>query len=194
MEYFLSHWLEWFGVITGLLYLYLEIKQRPSMWIIGFISSLVYVIVFFQTKFYADGVLNSYYVAVSVYGFWLWLFGKSNTKDEKPVQNYIRIVPKTFFILLAVTLVLFVTIYFVLTNFTDSSIPLGDSLVTSLSIVATWMLAKKIIEHWVVWVVVNGLSVFLFIVKGLYPTSFLYLCYGVLSVVGYFQWKHFKEE
>ena len=66
MEYFLSHWLEWFGVITGLLYLYLEIKQRPSMWIIGFISSLVYVIVFFQTKFYADGVLNSYYVAVSV--------------------------------------------------------------------------------------------------------------------------------
>ena len=68
----MEHWLEYFGVLTGLTYLVLEIGQHRAMWVVGFVTSLVYVFVFFFSKFYADMGLNVYYVGISVYGFWQW--------------------------------------------------------------------------------------------------------------------------
>ena len=91
------------------------------------------------------------------------------------------------------TIVVFLFIYFVLIKYTDSPVPIGDSVVTTLSLVATWMLTRKMIEQWFIWMFVNGLSGYLFIYKDLKPTAFLYLCYGILSVVGYLKWKRFKH-
>ena len=79
--------------------------------------------------------------------------------------------------------------WFVLTNFTDSPVPAWDSFITSLSIVATWMLARKIFEHWYLWIIVNFVSSFLFIIKGLYPTVILYVIYGIMSFAGLAAWK-----
>ena len=75
--------LEYFGVLTGLLYLFLEIKQHRAMWIVGFLTSLAYVFVFFLSIIYADMGLNLYYVAISVYGFWLWTQGKKRKELEQ---------------------------------------------------------------------------------------------------------------
>jgi nicotinamide mononucleotide transporter PnuC len=68
-------------------------------------------------------------------------------------------------------------------------VPLRDSFVTSLSVIATWMLARKIFEHWYLWIVVNFVSALLFLTRGLYPTVILYLVYGVMSFVGLIEWK-----
>lgn len=84
---------------------------------------------------------------------------------------------------------LFFIIEFILERFTDSPVPIGDAFTTALSITATWMLARKIIEHWWLWVVVDGVSLALYIYKGLYPTSVLFVFYTAMSVVGYYQWK-----
>lgn len=183
--------LEYFGVITGLLYLLLEIRQHKAMWVVGFLTSLVYVFVFFFSKIYADMGLNIYYVAISIYGFWKWTQTDKTADKEKPASEtilYCHITWPLFGGIALATLSVYGLLYYVLHNFTDSPIPMGDAFTTSVGIVATWMLARRIIEHWIFWVVVNFVSVYLYYLRGLYPTMFLYICYAVLAIVGYITW------
>jgi len=83
----------------------------------------------------------------------------------------------------------FSLIYYVLDRYTDSSVPLGDSFTTALAIVATWMLTRKIIEQWFLWIIANVVSIALYIYKGLYPTVILYAVYAGMAVYGYLEWK-----
>ena len=186
-------WLEYFGVITGLIYLFLEIRQHKAMWVVGFLTSLVYVFVFFSSKIYADMGLQVYYVAISVYGFYQWTRTKKESSREGNAPSSVRIIYRHLNCRLAIgvgiALVgLFGAMWYFLRNFTDSPIPMGDAFTTAVGIVATWMLARRIIEHWILWVVVNFVSVYLYYLRGLYPTMFLYLCYAVLAIVGYYNW------
>lgn len=186
-------WLEWFGVITGLLYLFLEIKQHKWMWIVGFLTSLIYVFVFFSAKIYADMGLNIYYVFISIYGFIEWgRKGRALPREErkeKEVIVYRHATPGVLAGVIPAILVLWGILWYILSHFTDSPIPAGDALSTSIGIVATWMLANYILEHWIFWIGVNFFSVYLYFLRGLYPTMFLYLCYAVLAIVGLYTWK-----
>ncbi|MGL5227610.1 MAG: nicotinamide riboside transporter PnuC [Bacteroidales bacterium] len=182
--------LEYFGVITGLLYLYLEIKQKPVMWVIGLITSFVYVFVFYQAKIYADMGLNIYYVLISIYGWILWKCKKEEQTSEDSQQiKYINLNTKTGIGLVVSFFPVYLSMAYVLDRFTDSPIPYADAFTTTLSILATWMLAKRILQHWMLWVFINLISIYIYIYRGLYPTSFLYLCYASLAVVGYINWK-----
>lgn len=194
-----DQFLEYFGVITGLLYLLLEVRQHRAMWVVGFLTSLVYVFVFFSAKIYADMTLNLYYVGISLYGFWQWSRHRlqDRTNDELPTEVtilYSHLTWKRLTGILTVLAVLYVGIYELLHQFTDSPIPAGDAFTTAVGIVATWMLARRIIEHWYFWVVVNFVSVYLYYLRGLYPTMFLYVCYGALAIVGYLTWKKKGKE
>lgn len=186
-------WLEWFGVLTGLLYLILEIKQYKWMWVVGFLTSLTYVFVFFSAKIYADMALNIYYTAISVYGFIEW--GRKGRhlpqeeKKESEVIVYRHVTLKLLLGIILTQLILWAGLWYILSHFTDSPIPVGDAFTTSVGIVATWMLAKYIIEHWIFWVVVNSVSVYLYYLRELYPTMFLYICYALLAVVGLYTWR-----
>jgi len=146
----------------------------------------MYIYVFFVAKLYADMSLQFYYVIISIYGWIIWSKGSSKHKDELPVTHLSR---KLFLVLFGVSMLIYVFISCVLVNFTDGSVPYWDAFTTALSIVATWMLARKILEQWLVWVVVNAVSLGLYLYKGLYPTSILFFFYTVLALYGYFQWK-----
>jgi len=111
--------------------------------------------------------------------------GNSN-KDELQVS---RLKAKTGIILALVLVVLYTVMWLVLDRLTDSPVPEWDSFITSLSIIATWMLARKIYEHWYLWIIVNAASVILFVTRGLYPTMILYLIYFAMSFVGLRAWK-----
>ncbi|SRR5574344_1065486 len=191
-----EHVIEYFGVLTGLLYLLLEIKQHRAMWIVGFLTSLIYVFVFFNSKIYADMGLNIYYVLISIYGFWQWTRRDKNIQPQQEDNNQTKEViiyrhPSTvlFIEICAAIIGLHAILYYILYRFTDSPIPFGDSFTTAVGIVATWMLARRIIEHWIFWIIVNFVSVYLYYLRGLYPTMFLYFCYAVLAYVGYLTWK-----
>ncbi len=186
MDWILDHIIEVAGTISGLLFLYLEIKQIKWLWPVGLLTSLMYIYVFWAAKLYADMSLQAYYVVISIYGWLLWSQGKGNSKEELPVVSIGR---KLFFTLFFISIIIYALISYVLVNFTDGALPYWDAFTTALSIVATWMLARKIIEQWLVWVIVNGVSLGLYIYKGLYPTSILYFFYMSLSLVGYLQWK-----
>lgn len=185
-----NHWeeiVEIFGMISGLVYIFLEIKAKLLMWPVGIVTSAFFIIVFFTSKFYADMSLQIYYLVISIYGWIYWYKGNKNSQTKKlPVT---KISKKTALILLAITFILFLIMSFVLKQYTDSPIPYWDSFTTALSITATWMLAKKIIEQWLIWIIVDLVSMALYIYKHLYPTAFLFLVFTILAFVGYFEWK-----
>ncbi|MCD7916642.1 MAG: nicotinamide riboside transporter PnuC [Tannerellaceae bacterium] len=189
--------LEYFGVVTGLLYLFLEIRQHRAMWIIGFMTSFVYVVVFFLAKVYADMGLNLYYTGISLYGFWQWSKQRKSTSRKEPTQEailYRHVTSRLLGGILGSIGIIFLVIYFSLAQFTDSPIPAGDAFTTAIGIVATWMLARRIIEHWLFWVIANAVSIYFYYVRGLYPTMFLYFCYTLLAIVGWYTWKKKGEE
>ncbi|MPQ45976.1 nicotinamide riboside transporter PnuC [Marinifilum sp. N1E240] len=186
MDWIIDNIIEIIGTIAGLIFLYLEIKQNKWLWPVGLLTSVMYIYVFFVAKLYADMSLQFYYVFISIYGWIIWSHGSNQSKKELPVTHLSR---KLFLILFGVSMAIYVFISYVLVNFTDGSVPYWDAFTTALSIVATWMLARKILEQWLVWVVVNSVSLGLYIYKGLYPTSILFFFYTVLAVIGYLQWK-----
>lgn len=182
-----NNYIELIGAITGLIYLYLEIRQSLWLWPLGFITSAFYVYIFYVSKFYADMGLQVYYLAISVYGLYHWLYGGNRAEaNSLPVT---RITLRQAVWLGVLFVALFLIIGHILKRHTDSPVPLGDAFTTALSIVATWMLARKIIEHWGLWVVINSVSLGLYIYKGLYPTSVLFVFYTAMAVVGYYQWR-----
>jgi len=180
-------WIEIFGVVTGILYVILEVKQNRMLWPLGIITSTAYVYIFFTGKFYADMGLQIYYVLISIYGWYYWSRGGLRAdKGELPV---VRINRQQLLLLFLTFALSWALIYFVLDRYTDSTVPLGDSFTTALAIVATWMLTRKIIEQWFLWIIANVVSIGLYIYKGLYPTVFLYAVYAGMAVYGYMEWK-----
>lgn len=178
--------IEIIGAIIGLLYLYLEFKASKWLWPVGVVMPVVYVWIFFQSKFYADMGVNIYYFFASIYGWIHWNRYKNNTKEQLPISH----VPKKYITLLTIIgLLLFLLIAFILIRFTDSPVPFGDSFTTVLSILGMWLLAQKYVEQWWLWFVVNIVSCGLYIWKGLYPTSILFGIYSVISIFGYYKWK-----
>ncbi len=187
-EWLLSNWVEVLGTILGISYVFLSIKQNLLTWLLGFLTSALYIYVFFVSKFYADMALQFYYVWVSIYGWLLWSGGIKTSQGRKPLPVR-KVRRKQFLVLMGIALGLSFFIYFILKNYTDSPVPAGDAFTTAFSIVATWMLARKILEHWLIWIVVNSTSLMLYVYKGLYPTSIMFVIYTIAAVWGYIEWK-----
>lgn len=192
LEWLSENPIEVLGAILGMIYIFFSIRQNIFTWPTGLISSFLYVIVFFDAKLYADMGLQVYYVVISLYGWYFWLKGKKqDTEEQVPVRLTTQ---KLKYLLVAASVVLYVLILFVLKNFTDSDVPYMDSLTTALSIVATWMLAKKYIEHWLIWIFVDAVSAGLYVYKGLWATVILFSIYTFMAAYGYFAWKKDLEK
>jgi nicotinamide mononucleotide transporter len=181
-----ENYVEILGVAFSLLYLYFSIRQNILLWPMGIVSALLYMVVFFQSKFYADMGLNGYYLVISVYGWIIWKRGKGDQADALAVT---RIRLKPALLLAAITAVAFFGIGLILDRYTDSPVPYWDAFTTALSFTATWMLARKILEHWILWIIVDTVSMGLYLYRGLYPTLVLFAVYTAMAVIGYIQWK-----
>lgn len=186
-------YLEIIGTIIGVIYLILEYRANKLLWIAGFIMPAIYVVVYFRAGLYADFGINVYYLIASVYGMLMWYRGAKNDSGkqaELPVVNTPRsnIIP-----LVAVFAATFVVIAFILDRFTDSDVVIADSFTTALSIVGMWMLARKYLEQWLVWIAVDVVSSVLYIYKELYFTSALYALYTIIAIFGYFKWRNLMK-
>jgi nicotinamide mononucleotide transporter len=211
-----NNYIEIFGAVTGILYVFLEIRQTIWLWPVGIITSAVYIWVFFTGKLYADMSLQVYYLVISILGWYWWAQGSgepsiASAKDglraqgsglregEEMGENFretgkeelqvTRLKLRTGIMLSVVFVLLYTALWLVLTRLTDSPVPVRDSFITSLSIIATWMLARKIYEHWFLWIVVNSTAALLFLTRGLYPTVILYVVYGIMSFAGLIAWR-----
>lgn len=187
-EWILHNPIELFGAATGILYIFLSVRQHILTWPVGLVSSAFYIIVFMKAGIYAMMLLQLYYFGISIYGWYYWLRGNKGDDNTKnvPVLTMSR---KGYVLLAIISGTIFIFIYLILTRFTDTTVPLADSFTTSLSIVATWMLARKYIENWLIWIFVDIILAALFIYKGLWPTVALYSVYTVMAFIGYYKWK-----
>ena len=182
-----QNYIEILGAVTGLIYLYFSVNKLIWLWPFGILTSLLYTWVFFTSRLYADMSLQVYYFFISIYGWYYWLKGGvKNNQKEAPVS---RISKNTFLISLLVISLLTTLSGILLNNYANSSLPYWDAFTTSASIVATWMLARKMLENWLYWIIIDLVSMFMYIYKGLYPTAFLFLVYSIIAVLGYYNWK-----
>jgi nicotinamide mononucleotide transporter len=172
------------GTLLGLIYLWLEYKANIWVWIVGAIMPMVHGVLYLESGIYADAAMQLYYVAAGIYGLAVW-----RRKPKRSDDGLIRRTPRSWiFPLVVVYALLHVALYFLLVEFTDSRVPLFDSMSTALSIVAMWMLSRKLVEQWLVWLVVDMISVGLYLYKGIPLTACLYTVYCILAVAGYLRW------
>ena len=182
-EFIHTHWVELTGASLGLLYLYFEYKADIKIWATGILMSLFYVYVYVTNEFYAFAAINVYYIIAQIYG---WIKWTQKTSEEKPLC-YMPV--KYIAPLSGVTALLFFLLAVLLAKMGESAVAWGDSFITSLSIVAIWMLSRKYVEQWIPLIIANFASIFIFYHQELYPTSLMYAVYFVVSIFGYFNWK-----
>lgn len=188
------NWLEIAGTLSGLVYLYLEYRANTWLWVVSIIMPALYLGVYWDAGLYADFGISIYYIIASVYGLICWLLSRRDNVEGGEAGNGITRIPRKLILILAICFVaLWAVIGGLLMNFTDSNVPWADGFTTSLSIVAMWMLAKKYLEQWLVWIVANVGCAVLYLYKGLYLTSGLYLLYAVIAWFGYKEWKNENE-
>ncbi len=193
-QFMVGH-LEIIGAVVGLVYLWLEYRASIHLWIAGVVMPAVYLFVYYDAGLYADFGISVYYLVAALYGWIVWRFGRrreGTSDDGRAIQSLLAVnSPKAWSriaILATVAAALFFAIAWVLIRFTDSTVPWLDSFTTALSIVAMWMLARKHVEQWLVWLVVDVVSAGLYIYKELPFTAALYLLYAAIAVAGYRKW------
>ncbi len=191
------NYLEIIGTLVGLIYLWLEYRASIWLWVANVVMPAIYVFVYYQAGLYADFGINIYYLIISFYGiYWWWRGSKTsgNHQQEKTEELAISHTPRQVWPRLGVVCAaLLVFIAFVLIRYTDSTVPWLDSLTTALSIVAMWMLARKYVEQWLVWMVVDAVSAGLYVYKELYFTAGLYAFYTVIAYFGYKEWRRMMK-
>ncbi|MDE5963021.1 MAG: nicotinamide riboside transporter PnuC, partial [Alistipes sp.] len=171
------------GIVLGVLYLWLEYRADIRLWIVGLIMPVVHGILYYRSGLYADCSMQAYYVLAGLYGWYVWQRNKISVTRPEQKQKILRIghtplriVP----ILLTAYICAHIGIYLLLVRFTDSSVPFWDSFTTALSIIAMWMLSRKLVEQWLVWLLVELTTVGLYIYKEIPLTACLYLLYSAL--------------
>jgi nicotinamide mononucleotide transporter len=174
------------GVCLGLLYLWLEYRASIYLWVVGLVMPVVHGFLYYKSGLYADMGMNAYYVVAGLYGWLVW----HNRPRKKGASFPITHTPTRLIApLVTVAAAVGVAIWWVLTRYTDSTVPVLDALSTALSVVAMWMLSRKYVEQWLVWLAVDAVSCGLYIYKGIPFTAGLYGLYCVLAVAGYIRWR-----
>jgi len=181
--------IEWIAVITGLLSVWCSMKENILVYPFGIISVLIYVYLAFNYKLYADMGVNSYYFVMSVYGWYHWK-DTGGERDQIPVTTNNS---KEWMITGLLLLGSFVTLVFVLSNFTDSDVPVWDATTTAFAIAGMWLMAQKKLENWIMWIITDLISIPLYFYKGLVLTSVQFLIFTGLAIAGYFAWKKSRE-
>ena len=189
-------YIEIFGAVTGLLYVYLEIGQRRVMWVLGGVSALAYIFIFLNVGLYAAMALQLYYLCASFYGWQKWKRrdngeGASMWTAEDSIT--VKMPVSTGVVSVAITVAGALFLWRGLYMVGSDPMPALDAVIAALSMMATYWVANKFIESWFIWIVANVLAVCMYLSQGLYPTAILYAVYIAASVAGYLHWRKFRR-
>ena len=173
------------AAVFGVVSVFLSTRQNIWSWPTAIVNVGLYIFVFFGAKLYADTGLQVVYVVLNAYGWYHWLYGGKNRTGLAVSRTPARLGVLLVGIGLAATAV----IGTLLARTTDASLPYIDSMTTSTSLVAQWMMTRKLLENWLIWVAVDVVYIGMYIYKSLYITAILYFVFLVLSAMGYVQWR-----
>lgn len=176
--------IELIAVVLGLVSVWLVTRQNVLCYPLGIISVFLYIFIFFEVKLYADMGLQVFFIVLQAYGWYEWLYGGVNRTALSVQRASLKIVV----ILSLCTVTGSSLLGYILSGYTDAAVPYVDSLLAVMSMAGQWLIARKYIENWIVWMIVNIGSIAMFGYKELYFTMALYAVYFVLAIVGYREW------
>lgn len=193
-EFITAHGLDIITTVLGLIYILLEYRASIYLWAVGIIMPALDVWLYWSHGLYGDAGMAVYYTLAALYGYAVWKWGKKRNqaeKEEMPVTHMRRrlYLPALLFFVAAWALT-----YWVLVTFTNSTVPVLDSFTNALSFVGLWALARKYIEQWFFWIVVDAVCFYLYIGKGIPFKAALYGLYTVIAIAGYYKWKKMMKE
>ena len=177
--------LELFAALIGAISVWLSVRQNIWSWPTAIVNVVLYAIVFYEAKLYADMGLQVIYAILSIYGWYEWLYGGAGHTELRVSRTGARLGALLALIAAAGSALLGVFLH----HSTDAALPFMDSFLSSTSLVAQWMMTKKLLENWLVWIGVDVLYVGMFIFKGLFLTAGLYAVFLALAVKGYLDWR-----
>ena len=189
-NFIVQNWLETTAVIFAILYLVLAVKQNILCWTAGIIRSILYFCIMQTAGLYMEAYLQVFYVAMGIYGWSQW-----RVRDASQSSFVVNTWSK-YEHLSAISIILVLSLLsgFLLERFTDAALPFLDALVTWGAVVATYMVAKKLLENWIYWFVIDATSIYLFISRDLWMTAFLFTIYIIIIYFGYQSWRKIKNE
>lgn len=177
--------LELIAVGCGLSSVWFMKKESILVYPFGIVNVLIYIYICFTSRLYAYAAINVFYAVMSAYGWYNWL--RKNQEDERIRISRLR--QRGILLYLVSILFFFLLFWFILRKFTDSEIPSWDALTTSIYVIAMWLLARKKIEHWVLWIAGDIISIGMFAWLDLYFSSFQFLVFTLIAVLGFMEWK-----
>jgi len=186
-------WFELIAMLLALAYVILAAQGSLWCWPAAFISTALYTVIFYDVLLLMDSALNVYYLIMAVYGYWVWQKSTVNSdQDTKQKDKAFAIVSwqvswhvKSFLLLTIISLIL----GFVMANYTPAAFPYLDTFTTVFAVFATYLVAKKVLENWLYWIVIDAVSIYLYIEKDLMPTVVLFVLYVFIATYGYFKWQ-----
>jgi nicotinamide mononucleotide transporter len=177
------------AVVLALVYLVLAIRENIACWFAAILSTSIYIVLMYQAGLYMESALQVFYIAMAIYGWYSWKHGEG-PENRLPVSSW----PLNRHIAPLVLILLFTLASgFALTRYSNAAMPYLDSFTTWGAIVTTWMVARKIIQNWHYWFIIDSVSVYLYVSRGLWLTALLFVLYLVLIVIGYRQWRKSME-
>lgn len=184
-------WAGWAATITAILYVILAARENIFCWPFGVASSALSVMVYFESKLPFEGVLNIGYCLLGIYGWWEWRSRKRAGAAEESSLPVINVSLRTALLLAVAGIAGSLACGWISKHYNTSSLPWADSAITVFSIIATWMTAKKMIENWLLWVLIDAAAAIIYFIKGpeLYLFGLLFIVYTFIAVAGYFAWK-----
>ena len=180
-----ANWLEIVAVAFGLGSVWLSTREHIASWPTAIVNVAIFFVLFWQAKLYADSVLQLLYLSLSVYGWWAWLRGGAAHSHLRVSRASAR----HWLVGIPLVVAFGVGLGAILARHTDSPVPYLDAMLTSSSLLAQWMMTRKILENWIVWIVANLVYVPTFISRGLPITAVQYAVFLILAVMGYVSWK-----
>ena len=188
--FLIAHWLDILTTILGLIYIWLEYRASIALWFVGIIMPALDIYLFWQHGLYGDSGMAMYYTFAAIYGYIVWKWGKGGKKElpitHMPLRLYLPAVV-FFFAAWGIT-------YYVLITWTNSTVPVLDSFTNALSFVGLWALARKFIEQWWFWVVVDVVCCILYVQKDIPFKAGLYGLYAIIAILGYFKWQQLMKQ
>ncbi|GAB4455191.1 MAG: nicotinamide riboside transporter PnuC [Bacteroidales bacterium] len=183
-QWFIENYVEAIAALTGIIAIIFQIKVNPWYWPISILNVLLYIFVFYHARLYAEIGLQMYYLIMSLYGWFFW----TKKKNDK-IISVSKTFKKDWIILSIIFLPVWLFMALLLKKYSDTDVPFIDSFLTSLSFVATYLLARKKIENWLIWIGVDFSSIGLYFYKQLFATIVLFIVLTVLAFVGYKEWR-----
>ena len=177
--------LETLAVALGVAYLVLAMRENSLCWYCAFFSTALYVWIFGDVSLYMESALNVYYMGMAIYGWFQWQRGGVNHEGLEIVRWTVK---QHGLAISTIVLIALVSGY-LLSIGTDARLPYLDSLTTWGSILTTVMVARKVLENWLYWIVINSISIYLYLDRGLEQTALMFMLYLVLAILGYYAWR-----